>query len=104
METMVKQKTKFGIIEEMPNGKLYGFVTVAEMNQDKEVEIISNYIDLGWQPVDNNYIISGGEISSIEFAFINEDGEREDGEMPYISHGVIVMKTLLKKYVPTKNK
>ncbi len=104
METMDKQKTKGGIIEMMPKGKIQVYFKVTEFTDAKELEIIEDYIDMGYLPEKTTYSIVGGNVSSIDFKYLDEDGFPQEGEMPYVNHGVLLMKTILEKYVPTKNK
>lgn len=104
METMDKQKTKFGIVEIMPNGKIYGYVNVTEFSDAKEIEIIEDYIDMGYLPKKTTYSLVGGNVSSIDFKYLDEDGLPQEGEMPYVNHGILLMKTVLDKYVPTQDK
>ena len=100
---MDKQKTKYGVIELMPNGKIFGYVNVSEMSNNRELEIIEEYIDMGYTPESTIYTLTGGGCSTIEFKYLDEDGDEQEGDMPYLSHGILVMKTQLKKYVPTKD-
>tara|TARA_R110002096_G_scaffold414986_1_gene616352 strand:+ start:618 stop:932 length:315 start_codon:yes stop_codon:yes gene_type:complete len=104
MGIMEKQKTKFGWIEEMPNGKVFGTSIVKEMSFSREIETLTEYIDLGYTPSNNEYKLTGGDINTIEYVYINEDGERMSEDMPYVRHGIIVMKTTLKKHVSTEDK
>lgn len=98
------QKTKFGTIERLSSGDVYGYAIAREMTEDREVDILSDYVDLGWTPIDNEYLLSGGSAEGIEFEYVDEDGNRTYQILPYVSPGIIVMKTLLKKYVPIKDK
>jgi len=100
---MDKQKTKYGIIEIMPNGKIFGYVNIYKMNEEAEVEIMDEYLDLGYIPVSNKYLVSGGGLKYIEFKFLDEDGHEQEGEMPYVQHGILIMKTQLKVHVPTQD-
>tara|TARA_R110000744_G_scaffold100699_3_gene194296 strand:- start:1151 stop:1465 length:315 start_codon:yes stop_codon:yes gene_type:complete len=104
MKTMEKQKSKFGIVELMPNGKIFGYVNVSEMSQQREIDIIEDYIDMGYQPVINSYKLAGGNTSTIYYKYIDEDGLPEEGESTHVIHGIFIMKTELKKYVPTQDK
>ena len=104
METMDKQKTKYGIIEIMPNGKIFGYVNVVKMTEYREHEIITEYLDMGYIPLKNTYNIVGGGMSLIDFTYIDEDGEIQYEELPNLRHGIITMKTELKVYVPTQDK
>jgi len=103
MRTMEKQKSKHGVIEVMPNGKVYGYVNVSKMTDEREFEIIEDYIDLGFVPVSNKYSLAGGGIQSIDFKYLDEDGIAQEGDMPYLNHGILIMKTELKRYVSTKD-
>jgi len=103
METMDKQKTKYGIVEKMPNGRIFGYVNVFEMSEEMECEILENYIDLGYEPLENKYIMSGGNIDSLGFKFVDEDGIPQEGEVEYVNHGILIMKTKLKIHVPTQD-
>jgi len=104
METMEKQKTKFGVVELMPNGKIFGYVNVAEMSDKRESAIMEDYIEMGYLPIVNNYKLAGGSTSTIYYKYLDEDGKPEEGESTHVIHGVFIMKTELEKYVPTKNK
>tara|TARA_R110002074_G_scaffold183968_3_gene349371 strand:- start:281 stop:595 length:315 start_codon:yes stop_codon:yes gene_type:complete len=104
METMDKQKSKYGIIEIMPNGQIYGYVNVIEMSDRQEELIVNDYIDMGYLPTENNYSLVGGSVDTIDFRYMDEDGIAQEGEMPYVNHGILLMKTSLKKYVPTEDK
>ena len=101
---MDKQKTKHGIIELMPNGKIFGYVNVAQMSEEREQEIISEYLDMGYLPLKNTYSVIGGGLSVIEFKYLDEDGLPQEGKLPHVQHGIMIMKTELKVYVPTQNK
>lgn len=100
---MDKQKSKYGVVEIMPNGSIIGYVNVVEMTDEKEELIINDYIDMGYMPLENTYSIAGGKIDTIDFRYIDEDGFTQEGDMPYINHGILLMKTTLKKYVPTQD-
>ena len=104
MKTMDKQKSKYGVVEIMPNGKIFGYVNVKEMSTQREINILEDYIDMGYMPISNTYSLHGGACSSIAFKYLDEDGYEQEGETPYVRHGVFIMKTQLKKYVPTKDK
>ena len=104
METMDKQKSKFGVLEIMPNGKIFGYVNVTSMTENKEIEIISDYIDMGYLPLNNKYIMQGGSVDVIDFKYLDEFNVRQEGSMPYVNHGIFIMKTELEKHVSTKNK
>ena len=101
---MDKQKTKYGIIEIMPNGKIFGYVNVVKMTDYREKEIITEYLDMGYIPLKNTYSIVGVGMCNIEFKYIDEDGEVQEDELPHLNHGIITMKTELKVYVPTQDK
>jgi len=101
---MDKQKSKFGVVEIMPNGKIFGYVNVTSMTEKKEIEIISDYIDMGYLPLNNKYIMQGGSVDVIDFKYLDEFNVRQEGSMPYVNHGIFIMKTELEKHVPTKNK
>ncbi len=103
MRTMDKQKTKYGIVEKMANGDIYGYVNIREMSDEQEWDIIENYIDLGYEPLENKYIVSGGSIDSVGIKYIDEDGENMEGVVEYVNHGIIIMKTKLKIHVPTQD-
>jgi hypothetical protein len=103
MKTMDKQKTKYGVVEIMPNGKIYGYVNVTEMSKQRELSIMEDYINMGYMPISNNYSLHGGSCSAIDFKYLDEDGYTQEGEMPYVRHGVLIMKTQLKIYVPTQD-
>jgi len=98
---MKKQKTKFGWIEEMPDGTILGMSVVKQMSEDRELDNMTEYIDLGFTPISNEYKLAGGNVSSMDFVYVNEDGDKEYEQMPYISHGILVMKTTLTKHVST---
>ena len=104
MKTMDKQKTKYGIIELMPNGKIFGYVNVVKMTDYREKEIITEYLDMGYIPLKNTYHVIGGGVNNIEYKYIDEDGELQEGEVPHLHHGIMTMKTELKVYVPTQDK
>jgi len=104
MEIMDKQKSKFGVIEIMPNQKIFGYVNVNSMTDKKEIEIISDYIDMGYLPLSNKYILQGGSVDTIDFKYLDEFNKRQEGSMPYVNHGIFIMKTELKKHVPIKDK
>ena len=101
---MEKQKSKFGVVELMPNGKIFGYVNVSEISDNREFEIIEDYIEMGYLPIVNNYKLAGGSTSTIYYKYLDQDGEPEEGESTHVIHGVFIMKTELEKYVPTKNK
>lgn len=104
MKTMDKQKTKYGIIEIMPNGNIYGYVNVTRMTSEREVLIMTDYLNLGYSIKSNEYKVMGGNVSSIDFKYLDEDGEVVEGSAPIVNHGYLIMKTRLEKYVPTKDK
>ncbi len=99
---MDKQKTKYGIVEKMPNGKIFGYVNVREMSDEQEWNVLENYIDLGYKPIENKYVVSGGCVDSLGFKYM-ENGELKEMEVDYVNHGVLIMKTKLKIHVPTKD-
>jgi hypothetical protein len=103
MKTMDKQKTKYGIIEIMPNGKIYGYVNVSKMTPEREQDVLSEYLDLGYIPMSNTYTVVGGGLHTIDYKYIDEDGVYQEDDLPYLNHGIITMKTKLKVYVPTKD-
>ncbi len=104
MNTMEKQKSKYGIVEIMPNGNIFGYVNVSKCTSERELEVMHDYIDMGYLPISSTYSISGGKIDSIDFRYMDEDGIPQEGDMPYVNHGVMIMKTKLKLHVPTKDK
>jgi len=101
---MDKQKSKFGVIELMPNDSIYGYVNVKEFSDKKEIEIYADYIDMGYLPVETTYSLVGGSVSDLEFKYEDDDGIIQEGVIPHVNHGLLLMKTKLKKYVPTENK
>ena len=103
MKTMDKQKTKYGVIEIMPNGKIYGYVNVTRMTSEREVLIMTDYLNLGYSIKSNEYKVMGGNVSSIDFKYLDEDGEVIEGSAPIVNHGYLIMKTRLEKYVPTED-
>lgn len=98
---MEKQKSKYGIIETMPNGSIIGYINVTSFTSDRELEVMHDYIDMGYLPEETTYSISGGKIDSIDFRYMDEDGIAQNGDMPYVKHGVMIMKTKLKLHVST---
>jgi len=37
------------------------------------------------------------------FNFVDEDGIQQEGEVEYVNHGILIMKTKLKIHVPTQD-
>lgn len=101
---MDKQKSKFGVIELMPNDSIYGYVNVKEFSDTKEIEIYEDYIDMGYLPQETTYSVVGGSISDLEFKYEDDDGSMQEGIISHVNHGVLLMKTKLKKYVPSQDK
>tara|TARA_R110002074_G_scaffold273411_3_gene445012 strand:- start:4957 stop:5262 length:306 start_codon:yes stop_codon:yes gene_type:complete len=97
-------KTLHGDIEEMPNGKIIGTAVVKSISPALELDILSNYIDLGFMIESNEYVLSGGGVNVIVFRYIDEDDEQIEDICETINHGIIIMNTLLTKYVPTQDK
>lgn len=104
MEDSTRESTKFGIIEAMDNGQFFGYVRMHNMTDEYESSVIDDYLDAGWIPISSECSLVGGKVTSLNYVSIGEDGKQQETDVPYILHGLIVMKTLLKKNVSTKDK
>ena len=101
---MGRIKTLHGDIEEMPNGKIIGTAMIKSISEALEVEIFSSYIDMGFMIQANEYVLTGGGVNTIVFKYIDEDDIPREDVCNTVNHGIIIMNTLLVKYVPTKDK
>jgi len=101
---MERIKTLHGDIEVMPNGKIVGTAMVQSVDPDLEVDILSDYIDMGFVIESNEYVLSGGGINIIIFKYTDEDDLPTEDICETINHGIFIMNTRLTKYVPTQDK
>tara|TARA_B100001059_G_scaffold35564_2_gene28562 strand:- start:6339 stop:6647 length:309 start_codon:yes stop_codon:yes gene_type:complete len=102
---MQKTKSKYGRIETMPNGKIYGVVNVTTLDEEQEYKVLSDYIDLGYVILSNEYKFCGGTTGYIIYHYYDTASNTTTSEeLDTIEHGVFVMKTELKKYVPNSGK
>lgn len=95
---MQKTKTQYGIIEAMPNGKIFGVVNLKSFST--ESKIINEYINLGYVIKKIEYKLVGGSTGYIVYHYYDSiSNTTSTEEVDTIEYGMFVMRTELKKYV-----
>ena len=91
-------KTKYGVIRKNLKGELKGYVNLGKNYFGKdEDEIIMDYIDSGYNVLENKYVVQGG--SSIVYLYKYKDmyGDVHEDELPQMEHPTMMMVTKIKK-------
>jgi len=100
---MQKTKTKYGRIETMPNGKIFGVVNLKSFI--RETQILNEYIDLGYIIKNTEYKLVGGGTGYIVYHYYDSiSNTTSTEEVETIEHGMFVMRTELEEYVSDTSK
>lgn len=90
-------KSKYGIIRKNKKGVIKGYV---DMGLDyfcyDELDVIDDYIDLGYHISDVKYIMIGGESVEYLYKYRSELGEKIEERVTEIDHPTMMMVSELK--------
>ena len=93
-------RTKFGIIREKSDGDIAGYVNMGDKYFSiDEDDIITNYLDLGFNIIENEYLLQGGSIINHICKFRDEDGNFIEEEFETLVPPTMLMRTKLTKHI-----
>tara|TARA_R110002153_G_scaffold241621_1_gene396760 strand:+ start:1772 stop:2056 length:285 start_codon:yes stop_codon:yes gene_type:complete len=90
-------KSKYGVIRKSKEGKTKGYVDMG-LNYFgiDEIDIINNYVDLGFKIKSNKYLIVGGDSIVYIYKYRTELGEKIEERVEEVEHPTMMMVTELK--------
>tara|TARA_R100000951_G_scaffold44546_1_gene38053 strand:+ start:2386 stop:2670 length:285 start_codon:yes stop_codon:yes gene_type:complete len=90
-------KTNFGVIRKSKSGVVKGYVDMgADYFCYNECDVLFDYIDLGYEVVNNKYLIVGGNSITYYYRYRTEHGEKVEEQVEEITHPTMLMVTELK--------
>jgi hypothetical protein len=91
-------KTKYGVIRETATGIYKGYINMGDdyfcVDED---DALIDYIDRGFNIVENKYVLSKGRVTSYFFKYKDEFGSRIEEHVEEIIHASLIMITELEK-------
>lgn len=90
-------KSKFGIVRESKDGTIKGYVDMGEKYFCfNEVDVFDSYLDMGYNVVNNCYVMVGGSRTTYLYRYRTEHGDKVEESVDEFTHPTMMMVTELK--------